>query len=53
MLDHAVIDMPDRAGRFAGRQVPVHEVAFPTAYQPDRKLENRIMAALAILTTQA
>ena len=30
----------------------VDEVAFLTAYQPDRKLRDRIMAALATLTTQ-
>ena len=30
----------------------VDEVAFLTAYQPDRKLKDRIMAALATLTTQ-
>ena len=32
--------------------VLVDEVAFLTAYQPDRKLKDRIMAALATLTTQ-
>ena len=32
--------------------VLVDEVAFLTAYQPDRKLRDRIMAALATLTTQ-
>ena len=50
---------------FAGRQrdhtptrehpftvVLVDEVAFLTAYQPDRKLKERIMLALATLTTQ-
>ena len=65
MLDQAVADMQDRAGRFAGRQrdhtptvedpftvVLVDEVAFLTAYQPDRTLKARIMAALATLTTQ-
>jgi DNA segregation ATPase FtsK/SpoIIIE, S-DNA-T family len=65
MLDAAVADMQDRAGRFAGRQrdhvptvedpfvvVLVDEVAFLTAYQPDRKLKERIMLALATLTTQ-
>ena len=65
MLDRAVADMQDRAARFAGRQrdhtatiedpftvVLVDEVAFLTAYQPDRKLKERIMAALATLTTQ-
>jgi S-DNA-T family DNA segregation ATPase FtsK/SpoIIIE len=65
MLDAAVADMQDRAGRFAGRQrdhapttedpftvVLVDEVAFLTAYQPDRTLKTRIMSALATLTTQ-
>jgi DNA segregation ATPase FtsK/SpoIIIE, S-DNA-T family len=65
MLDQAVADMQDRAARFAGVQrehtptaedpfvvVLVDEVAFLTAYQPDRKLEERIMLALATLTTQ-
>ena len=65
MLEAAVADMQARAARFAGRQrdhtpttedpftvVLVDEVAFLTAYQPDRKLKDRIMAALATLTTQ-
>jgi S-DNA-T family DNA segregation ATPase FtsK/SpoIIIE len=65
MLDQAVADMQARAARFAGRQrdhaptrehpftvVLVDEVAFLTAYQPDRKLRERIMNALATLTTQ-
>ena len=65
MLDQAVADMQVRAARFAGRQrdhipttedpftvVLVDEVAFLTAYQPDRKLKERIMLALATLTTQ-
>jgi DNA segregation ATPase FtsK/SpoIIIE, S-DNA-T family len=65
MLDQAVADMQDRAARFAGVQrehtptaedpfvvVLVDEVAFLTAYQPDRKLKERIMLALATLTTQ-
>jgi S-DNA-T family DNA segregation ATPase FtsK/SpoIIIE len=65
MLDGAVADMQARAARFAGRQrehtptiadpftvVLVDEVAFLTAYQPDRKLKDRIMLALATLTTQ-
>ena len=65
MLDRAVADMQDRARRFAGRQrdhtptiadpftvVLVDEVAFLTAYQPDRNLKARIMSALATLTTQ-
>ena len=65
MLDQAVADMQARAAMFAGRQrdhtptrehpftvVLVDEVAFLTAYQPDRKLRERIMNALATLTTQ-
>ncbi len=65
MLEQAVADMQARAARFAGVQrdhtptrehpftvVLVDEVAFLTAYQPDRKLRDRIMAALATLTTQ-
>ena len=65
MLDQAVADMQARAARFAGvqrehtptRQDPftvvlVDEVAFLTAYQPDKGLRTRIMNALATLTTQ-
>ena len=65
MLEAAVADMQERAARFAGKRrdhvptvdesfvvVLVDEVAFLTAYQPDRKLKDRIMAALATLTTQ-
>src|SRR5580704_10759407 len=65
MLDQAVADMQARAAVFAGHQrehtptrehpftvVLVDEVAFLTAYQPDRKLRERIMNALATLTTQ-
>jgi S-DNA-T family DNA segregation ATPase FtsK/SpoIIIE len=65
LLESAVTDMQARAARFAGRQrdhtptrefpfvvVVVDEVAFLTAYQPDRKLRERILAALATLTTQ-
>jgi S-DNA-T family DNA segregation ATPase FtsK/SpoIIIE len=65
MLDRAVADMQARAARFAGVQrdhtptrehpftvVLVDEVAFLTAYQPDRKMRERIMNALATLTTQ-
>jgi S-DNA-T family DNA segregation ATPase FtsK/SpoIIIE len=57
--------MQARAARFAGRQrdhaptpefpfvvVLVDEVAFLTAYQADRKLRDRTLAALATLTTQ-
>jgi S-DNA-T family DNA segregation ATPase FtsK/SpoIIIE len=65
MLDRAVADMQARAARFAGYQrdhtptpedpftvVLVDEVAFLTAYQPDRKMRERVMNALATLTTQ-
>ena len=65
MLEAAVAGMQERAARFAGNRrdhtptradpfvvVLVDEVAFLTAYQPDRKLKDRIMAALATLTTQ-
>jgi S-DNA-T family DNA segregation ATPase FtsK/SpoIIIE len=65
MLEAAVTDMQARAGGFAGKRrdhtpttehpfvvVLVDEVAFLTAYQPNRKLRDRIMAALATLTTQ-
>ena len=65
LLEADVADMQDRAGRFAGRQrdhapapefpfvvVLVDEVAFLTAYQADRKLRDRTLAALATLTTQ-
>jgi DNA segregation ATPase FtsK/SpoIIIE, S-DNA-T family len=65
MLDQAVADMQARAARFAGVQrehtptvedpftvVLVDEVAFLTAYQPDKGLRTRIMSALATLTTQ-
>jgi len=57
--------MQERAQRFAGKQrdhtptpehpfvvVLVDEIAFLTAYQADRKLKERILAALATLTTQ-
>ena len=65
LLEDAVADMQDRAARFAGKQrdhvptpefpfvvVLVDEVAFLTAYQADRKLKDRTLAALATLTTQ-
>ena len=65
MLEDAVEQMQARAAIFAGRHrehtptpehpfivVLVDEVAFLTAYQPDRKMRERIMNALAILTTQ-
>ena len=64
-LEAAVSEMQARAARFAGRQrdhtptpdfpfvvVLVDEIAFLTAYQADRKLRERILAALATLTTQ-
>ncbi|MBG0826986.1 cell division protein FtsK [Planomonospora sp. ID67723] len=65
LLDEAVKIMQERAARFAGVQrnhtatledpfilVIVDEVAFLTAYQQDKALKARIMAALATLTTQ-
>ena len=65
LLDEAVSLMQERADRFAGLQrshtptvadpfvlVVVDEVAFLTAYQPDKHLRARITAALATLTTQ-
>ena len=65
MLEDAVTGMQERAAKLAGRQrdhrpttehpftvIVVDEVAFLTAYQPDRKLRDRTMAALATLTTQ-
>jgi S-DNA-T family DNA segregation ATPase FtsK/SpoIIIE len=64
-LEADVAAMQERAERMAGRQrdhVPtagdpfiviiVDEVAFLTAYQADRKLRERTLAALATLTTQ-
>jgi S-DNA-T family DNA segregation ATPase FtsK/SpoIIIE len=65
LLEVAVSEMQARARRFAGKQrdhtptiehpftvIVVDEVAFLTAYQADRKLKDRILAALATLTTQ-
>ncbi|MEU5867126.1 FtsK/SpoIIIE domain-containing protein [Nonomuraea sp. NPDC047529] len=65
LLDEAVAVMQKRAVRFAGLQrshtptiedpfvlVLVDEVAFLTAYQPDKHLRQRISAALATLATQ-
>jgi len=65
MLEQAVTDMQARAARLAGKQrdhtptavhpftvVLVDEVAFLTAYHPDRSLRDRVKAALATLTTQ-
>ncbi|MEW9549711.1 FtsK/SpoIIIE domain-containing protein [Nonomuraea sp. NPDC050783] len=65
LLEEAVSVMQKRAARFAGLQrshvptiegpfvlVLVDEVAFLTAYQPDKQLRQRISAALATLATQ-
>jgi S-DNA-T family DNA segregation ATPase FtsK/SpoIIIE len=65
MLEYAVAEMQARAARFAGKHrehtpttdhpfvvILVDEVAFLTAYQPDRQLRDRVKAALATLTTQ-
>jgi DNA segregation ATPase FtsK/SpoIIIE, S-DNA-T family len=65
MLEDAVRDMQARAGVLAGRQrdhtpttehpfvvVLVDEVAFLTAYLPDKAVRERVKAALATLTTQ-
>jgi S-DNA-T family DNA segregation ATPase FtsK/SpoIIIE len=65
LLEADATEMQARAARFAGRQrdhtptvefpfvvVLVDEVAFLTAYQADRKLRDRTLAALATLTTQ-
>ncbi|NUW43643.1 FtsK/SpoIIIE domain-containing protein [Nonomuraea rhodomycinica] len=65
LLDEAVSVMQKRAARFAGLQrshtptvedpfvlVLVDEVAFLTAYQPDKQLRQRVSAALATLATQ-
>ncbi|GAA3016526.1 FtsK/SpoIIIE domain-containing protein [Streptosporangium longisporum] len=65
LLERAVEVMQERADRYAGVRrshvptiedpfilVMVDEVAFLTAYQPDKGLKLRIMAALATLTTQ-
>jgi S-DNA-T family DNA segregation ATPase FtsK/SpoIIIE len=65
MLEDAVTEMQARAARLAGKQrdhtptiefpfvvVLVDEVAFLTAYQPDKNLRERVKAALATLTTQ-
>ena len=65
MLEAAATDMQARAALLAGRQrdhtptiehpfvvVLVDEVAFLTAYHPDKPLRERVKAALATLTTQ-
>src|SRR5690606_6365832 len=65
LLEAAVKVMQERADRFAGTRrthaptvddpfivLVVDEVAFLTAYQPDKQLRARAIAALATLTTQ-
>ncbi|WP_245657712.1 FtsK/SpoIIIE domain-containing protein [Herbidospora mongoliensis] len=65
LLEQAVALMQERARRYAGvrrNHIPtmedpfvlvlVDEIAFLTAYQPDKALRLRISAALATLTTQ-
>ena len=65
MLEDAVKDMQARAALLAGKQrdhaptpehpfvvVLVDEVAFLTAYLPDKAIRERVKAALATLTTQ-
>jgi DNA segregation ATPase FtsK/SpoIIIE, S-DNA-T family len=65
MLEDAVTEMQARAARFAGKHrdhtataehpftvILVDEVAFLTAYLPDKQLRDRVKAALATLTTQ-
>jgi S-DNA-T family DNA segregation ATPase FtsK/SpoIIIE len=65
MLEDAVRDMQARAAVLAGKQrdhtpttahpfivVLVDEVAFLTAYMPDKAIRERVKAALATLTTQ-
>jgi len=65
LLEAAVAEMHDRAGQFGGRTrtftpsvefpfvvVLVDELAFLTAYQPERDLRKRAEAAIATLTSQ-
>src|SRR5579862_4715859 len=65
LLEAAVAEMHDRAGQFGGRTrtftvseefpfvvVLIDELAFLTAYQPDRDLRKRAEAAIATLTSQ-
>ena len=65
LLEAAVAEMHDRAGQFGGRtrtftpsvEFPfvvllVDELAFLTAYQPERDLRKRAEAAIATLTSQ-
>ena len=64
LLEAAVAEMHDRAGQFGGRTrtftpstafpflvVLVDELAFLTAYQPERDLRKRAEAAIATLTS--
>jgi S-DNA-T family DNA segregation ATPase FtsK/SpoIIIE len=65
LLEYAVAVMADRAGTFGGQTrtftpsrlhpllvVVVDELAFLTAYQPERDLRKRAEAAIATLTSQ-
>ena len=65
LLEDAVTEMHDRAGKFAGTTrtftpstghpflvVLIDELAFLTAYQPDRDLRKRAEGAIATLTSQ-
>jgi S-DNA-T family DNA segregation ATPase FtsK/SpoIIIE len=65
LLEDAVTEMHDRAAKFAGATrtfassvafpflvLVVDELAFLTAYQPDRDLRKRAEAAIATLTSQ-
>ena len=65
LLEDAVSEMHDRAAKFAGATrtftpstvfpflvVLIDELAFLTAYQPDRDLRKRAEAAIATLTSQ-
>jgi S-DNA-T family DNA segregation ATPase FtsK/SpoIIIE len=65
LLEDAVTEMHDRAAKFAGATrtfIPsiehpflvmlIDELAFLTAYQPDRDLRKRAEAAIATLTSQ-
>jgi S-DNA-T family DNA segregation ATPase FtsK/SpoIIIE len=65
LLENAVTEMHDRAAKFAGATrtftpsvafpflvLVVDELAFLTAYQPDRDLRKRAEAAIATLTSQ-
>ncbi len=65
LLEAAVAEMHDRAGQFGGRTrsfipsagfpflvILVDELAFLTAYQPERELRKRAEAAIATLTSQ-